>query len=531
MKSNFISLILFFFLPFSANAQIISGAEVAVTSTESGEVRGFIQDGIYTYKGIPYAQAERFEAPQKVSPWDGVRSSTSWGPVCPLLTPTTSVNDEMEFFFDHDWGYPNEDCLVLNVWTPGIKDNKKRPVLFWIHGGGYWAGSSQELKSYHGENLARKGDVVVVSVNHRLNVLGFLDLSAYGEQYKHSANHSLLDLRVALEWVQENISNFGGDPDNVMIFGQSGGGAKVNNLMSMPSAQGLFHKAVNQSGAFRGEILEQEVTREIAAETLKELGITDKEVDKIKEIPFEELAAAGTKALKTVENRMKEKNFGFTGLNWGPGVDGDLMPYQTFSKEAMELSKSVPLLIGTVKNEFMPSLFSGLTHGSMEQVKGFLQNQHGDQTEAFIAAAKKVYPDYQKPSDLMDIDQLFRPGAVHQANLKSALSGGAPVYMYLFAWESPVMDGKFKAFHCIELPFVFDNIDRCAQMTGGGRGAQILADKVSQAWINFARSGNPNHAGLPKWAPYSSKNGTTLFFDDYCKIQHHHDREFLEFNK
>ena len=202
----------------SAQTEVVTGADVAVTDTESGKVRGFIQNGIYTYKGIPYATADRFMPAKKVEPWEGVRSSTMYGPVAPLMTPTTQVQDESEFVFDHDWGYTSEDCLRLNVWTPSIDDNKKRPVLFWIHGGGFTAGSSQELPSYHGENLSSKGDVVVVSINHRLNILGFLDLSAYGDKYKHTPNNSMLDIVAALDWVKTNISNFGGDPNNVTIF-------------------------------------------------------------------------------------------------------------------------------------------------------------------------------------------------------------------------------------------------------------------------------------------------------------------------
>ena len=237
--------------PLSAQSEIKTGENVAVTNTESGKVRGYIHDGTYIYKGIPYARAERFEAPSKPEAWEDVRSSTMYGPVAPLMNPTTSVSDEPEFVFDHDWGYPNEDCLRVNVWTPSIDDGKKRPVLFWIHGGGFSAGSSQELPSTDGENLSKRGDVVVVSINHRLNILGFLDLSAYGEKYKHSANSSVLDMAAALEWVNKNIENFGGDPNNVTIYGQSGGGAKVNTLMGMPRAKGLFHKAINQSGAWR----------------------------------------------------------------------------------------------------------------------------------------------------------------------------------------------------------------------------------------------------------------------------------------
>ena len=179
----------------AANAQLQTGENVAVTNTDAGKVRGYVHNSINTYKGIPYATAKRFEAPQKPKPWIGVHSSLTYGPVAPLETPTTSVQDESEFVFHHDWGYTSEDCMRANVWTPGINDGKKKPVMFWIHGGGYTAGSSQELPSYDGENLAKKGDVVVVSINHRLNILGFLDLSAYGDKYKHSANASMLDIK------------------------------------------------------------------------------------------------------------------------------------------------------------------------------------------------------------------------------------------------------------------------------------------------------------------------------------------------
>ncbi|HET9433452.1 MAG TPA: carboxylesterase family protein, partial [Chitinophagaceae bacterium] len=257
----------------AASAQLQSGENVAVTNTDAGKVRGYVHNSIYTFKGIPYAEAKRFEAPQKPKVWQGIRSSMTYGPVAPLIDPTTTVQDESEFVFHHDWGYTSEDCMRINVWTPGLADGKKRAVMFWIHGGGYTAGSSQELPSYDGESLAKKGDVVVVSINHRLNILGFLDLSAYGEKYKHSANISILDIKAALEWVKANIANFGGDPGNVTIFGQSGGGAKVNTLMAMPSAKGLFHKAINQSGSFRMSMLEKSSTQAIAAEVLKILNL------------------------------------------------------------------------------------------------------------------------------------------------------------------------------------------------------------------------------------------------------------------
>jgi para-nitrobenzyl esterase len=449
------------------------------------------------------------------------------------MDPTTSVQDESEFVFHHDWGYTSEDCMRVNVWTPGINDGKKRPVMFWIHGGGFTAGSSQELPSYDGESLAKTGDVVVVSINHRLNILGFLDLSAYGEKYKHSANASILDIKAALEWVKENIANFGGDPGNVTIFGQSGGGAKVNTLMAMPSAKGLFHKAINESGSFRMNMLEKPTTQAIAAEVLKALNLQPNQVDSLQTMPFAQLSEAGKKALKIIADQMKAagKPLPGFGLSWSPSVDGDDLPYQLFSKEAFELSKDVPLLIGTVKNEFMPSLGAGLSNAPLDKVTEFIRKQRGDKADAYIATVKQAYPNDTKPSDLLDIDVMFRPGAVTQANEKSALTNGAPVYMYLFTWQSPVMDGKYKAVHCMELAFAFNNIHRCEEMTGGTKEAYALADKVSKAWINFARSGNPNHKGLPDWPAYNSSNTSTMHFDNKCAVMPQMDKALFDLTK
>ncbi len=510
-------------------SEIQTGENIAVAETNSGKVRGYITNGIYTYKGIPYAKANRFEAAEKPESWEGVRSSTMYGPVAPLETPTTSVQDESEFVFDHDWGYTNEDCLNLNVWTPSIDDGKKRPVLFWIHGGGFTAGSSHELPSYDGENLSIKGDVVVVSINHRLNVLGFLDLSAYGEKYVHSANNSILDLAFALEWVHDNISNFGGDPTNVTIFGQSGGGAKVNTLMAMPQATGLFHKAINQSGSFRSAMLEKKDTQDIAKETISILGLDATTIDSIQNIPFEVLSAAGSKALKVVAEKMKAAGkpiIGF-GLNWGPSEDGIDLPYQLSSEEALAMSKDIPLLIGTTKNEFAPFMNMRFLGASDEAIMLHIKEQYKERADDYIKAVKKAYPKDTAAKDLLDVDTMFRPGAVVQANDKSALKDGASVYMYLFTWQSPVFDGKYKALHCMELPFVFDNIALANQMTGGGQEAHDLAAKMSQSWINFAKTGNPNHADLPEWPVYNATNTATMYFDTSCGVKPQLDKELF----
>lgn len=512
-----------------AQSEVLTGSEVPVIETNNGKVRGYVHSGIHTYKGIPYGTAKRFELAEKPKAWEGIKSTTMYGPVSPLINPTTSIQDEPEFVFDHDWGFPNEDCLSLNIWTPNVSDNKKRPVMFWIHGGGFTAGSSHELPSYDGENLAKKGDVVIVSINHRLNVLGFLDLSAYGEKYKHSANNGISDLVLALEWVRDNISSFGGDPNNVTIFGQSGGGAKVNTIMAMPKAKGLFHKAINQSGSFRTAILEKEETQAIGKETLSQLGLNDSNVDSIQNIPYEVLAKASTKALTIVAKKMRAAGkpvIGF-GLNWGPSKDGIDLPYHLSSAEVLQLSKDVPLLIGTTKNEFTPFRNMRFVGASEETIMNHIKKTYGEKADAYISAVKKAYPNDTDPKDLLDIDTMFRPGAVVQANEKSALKEGAPVFMYLFTWQSPVFDGKYKSLHCMELPFTFDNIDAANKMTGGGAEAHQLAEKMSGAWLNFAKTGNPNYKNLPEWPEYNSTNTATMHFDLTCKVQPQLDKELF----
>lgn len=510
------------------NDAVIAGNKTAIVPTESGMVKGYIHKGIYTYKGIPYAVAERFMAPAKPTPWKAVRSSLTYGPVCPT-DATTVVNDEFEFAFQHNWGYSNENCQSLNVWTQKINDGKKRPVMVWFHGGGFTAGSSVELPSYDGESLSRKGDVVVVSLNHRLNILGFLDLSAYGEKYKSSANTGLLDLVAALEWVQKNIAAFGGDPGNVTIFGQSGGGAKVTSLMNAPSAKGLFHNAIVQSGSYLTGFMEKQTAQKIAAALLEELKLSPAQVDSLQKIPYDRLYAAGKKALVKVQNDLKAEGKSFPGLGglaWIPVLDGSFLPYQPTEAAAKEISKNIPLLIGSTKNEFTP-FAPGTRDITMEAAKEILEKKYKDQAPAFISAVKKAYPNTVKPSDYTDIDLVFRPGVIRQANQK-ATAGAAPVYMYLFSWQSPVNDGIYKSMHCMELPFMFNNISRCEEMTGGGKEAYILADKMSGAWINFAKTGNPATKGLPTWPAYTPTTGSTLIFDNQITVRNHPDAALLK---
>lgn len=506
---------------------LCSNTECTITQTASGKVAGYIEDGIYTYKGIPYAKAERFMPPTPADSWEGVRSSRAYGPTCPQGKRAGWYSDEQAFSFSWDDGFPDENCLRVNIWTPGINDAGKRPVMVWLHGGGYSAGSGQELPSYDGASLARKGDVVVVSLNHRLNVLGFLDLSAYGEKYAKSGNAGLLDLVAALEWINANIEAFGGDPGNVTIFGQSGGGGKVSTLLATPSAKGLYHKAIVQSGAML-RTMDSKWSRRIGTAVVDELGISPRHIDELQTMPYEQLLAAGEKAVAKVRAEAEKEGFASFIFGWAPTVDGVVLPRQPFDPKAPEQSKDVPMMIGTTIHEFTMSTYvPQFRNITQEGAVEYLRSKYGDQTEEFVRIFAQTYPGYQ-PKDMIDTDVIFRPSTVEQAGLKSR-QGGAPVYMYMFTWESPVLDGILRSTHCMEIPFVFNNAYRHATMTGGGEDAILLADRMSQAWINFARCGNPSTEDLPEWPSYNCSDGATMFFDNECEVKYNHDKALMDF--
>lgn len=498
-----------------------------VAETEYGKVAGYRQNGINIFKGIPYAKAERFMAPTAPDSWEGVRSSRAYGPTCPQGKRMGWYSDEQAFAFDWDDGFADENCLRVNVWTPGVADGRKRPVMVWLHGGGFSAGSGQELPSYDGANLARTGDVVVVTLNHRLNVLGHLDLSAYGDKYANSGNAGLLDLVAALQWVKNNIEDFGGDAGNVTIFGQSGGGGKVSMLLATPSARGLFHKAIIQSGSMV-RTMTPEHSRRIGAAVLEELHLSPSQVDSLQTMPYDRLLGAGNKAVERIKANAdaagENKAFIF---GWAPVVDGEVLPQQPFDNKAPEQSRDIPVMLGTTLHEFTASTYvPAIRTMDKDAVLQMLSGRYGDKLDDYVAAFEKAYPEYQ-PKDLIDVDIVFRPSALALAKAK-ADQQGAPVYMYMFAWESPVMDGILRSTHCMEIPFVFNNTGLHATMTGGGNDAQALADKMSAAWINFVRTGNPNADGLPLWEPYTPADGATMFFDNECTVRHNHDKELMD---
>ena len=500
---------------------ILASDSNAVVETVFGKVRGYTRNGIFTFKGIPYGGATggdaRFSPPSKPAPWTDVRSSMMYGSVCPQAPRLSWKKDEEAWLFSWNDGVAGEDCLRLNVWTPGINDNRKRPVMVWLHGGGYVAGSSQELRSYDGERLSHRGDVVVVSVNHRLGVLGFLNLAEYdARRYADSANVGLLDLVASLEWVRDNIGNFGGNPGNVTIFGQSGGGGKVSALMTMPAAQGLFHRAAVQSGSLLPVATPDDSMR-LAAETLNELGLSRSQVDRLRTLPVEQLIGAGSAAMRKLLPPLNPAKV-WDQIGWTPTVDGPILPGIPFDPRAPEISAHVPLMIGTTLNEFV----SGIDNPdperlTSEELRNFATD-FGD-ADAIVDAYREAYPDAGN-FDLLSLIAAspVRRNAVVQAHRKMALAG-APAYLYLFAWKTPVLDARPRAFHCSELAFVFDNVDRCENMTGGVPEAHRLAPKVSDAWINFAYAGDPNHHGLPKWPPFGASGGSTMIFDDNCTVQ------------
>lgn len=508
------------------SSEIIASDNDAIVQTTAGKVAGYIDDGVFIFKGIPYAEAERFMPPVQPRSWQGIKSCRAYGPVCPQAKRMGWYSDEQAFAFDWDDGFADENCLRINVWTKGNHCGGNRPVMVWLHGGGYSAGSGQELPAYDGTRLCKKGDVVVVSLNHRLNVLGFLDLSAFGEKYAKSGNVGLLDIVAALQWVKNNISNFGGDPSNVTIFGQSGGGGKVSTLMVTPAAKGLFNKAIVQSGSLLNA-MESKYSRRIGSMVLEELNMKASQIEELQKIPYEKLLEAGNKAVDRIKVEAKKEGFNPFIFGWGPTVDGCVLPGQPSDPKALEQSRDIPLLVGSTLHEFTASTYNPSLRGvDLAAAKAEIQKKYGDKTDEFLTAFGKAYPGYQ-PQDLFDVDFIFRPGVIKQAGLKYT-EQNAPVYVYLFTWESPVLNGIFRSTHCMELPFVFDNIDRCRAMTGGGKAAYLLADKMSNAWINFAKNGNPNGKDLPHWEPYSIESGATMFFNNPCVVKFNHDKELLE---
>ena len=496
----------------------------AVAKTQYGKVRGFVDGGVLTFKGVPYGQttgAENRWLPAKPPiPWRDEYPALVYGANCPQNLHTWT-SPEQTFIQDWDDGWQSEDMLKLNIWTPSLTG--KRPVMFYMHGGGFSFGSSYELPSHEGAQMARHHDVVQVSVNHRLNILGFFDVSEVGGPgYEDSVNVGMTDLVAALRWVRDNIENFGGDPDRVMIYGQSGGGSKVTTLMGMPSAVGLFHRASAQSGG-GGNSPSKEQQTELARLVMKDLGLAPNDIGSLQKMEWAKLFAAGNAAAAKINPAgppfMGPGAPGKPRVGWSPCVDGNVINMRSFFDAAPEISKNVPMLIGSVTEEGN-RMSSKPTE---EEWHSTLAKAYGDEkATAIIAALKKAYP--QKKIQTLSymctgnfLNGLgMRNNVVKMAGLKHGLRA-APAYAYYFKWQSPILDGLPGAWHTAELQFCFDNTKRCEQGTGNTPEAQALAKKMASAWAAFAATGNPSLPGL-KWEPTSPESNQTMIWDNECHM-------------
>jgi len=527
------------------SSDVIASDSKTVVETDAGKIRGFWRKGVYVFKGVPYGDStsgeNRFMAPTKPKAWPGIRNALKHGRAC-----FQARGDSAHFNFDgknlarsdedafllHRGGYvlvPGEDCLRLNVWTPEINGFHGRPVMVFMHGGGFEGGFDMDLLAYDGENLARNNDVVVVTHNHRLNVFGYLNLREIGgERYANSANAGMLDLVRVLEWVRENISNFGGDPGNVTIFGQSGGGGKVITLMAMPSAKGLFHRAICQSGPFL-KVLEPDYSAKVAAAIMQELGLSKSRVDELQKINVDRLSGASAEVMKRLNppNALIFRHpMGQTG--WAPTVDGHVLPRHPFDPDASMESADVPLLTGTILNEILSGLDNGAaTAMTEEELRGRVRAELGQRGDAAIEAYRRDYPQATSFGIYAAMAAApFRQPAVEQAARKAAL-GKAPAYSYMYSWRTPMLDDRPGTFHACEIAFVFDNAELCDHYSGMLPEALALAKQISGAWVSFARTGNPNHSGLPHWPAYDAEKRATMIFDAPCNVRNGPESEGL----
>ncbi|NIK08918.1 para-nitrobenzyl esterase [Xanthomonas arboricola] len=468
-----------------------------------GALRGYRDQGICVFKGIPYGgdtAARRFQAPVLETPWQDVRDAGAYGAAAPQLKASEPTS---------------EDCLFLNVWTPGLRDGGKRPILFYIHGGGYTTGSGSD-PLYDGVRLCKRGDVVVVTVNHRLNLFGYLSLAQLGDAgFADSGNAGQLDLIQALQWVRQHAGEFGGDAGNVTVFGQSGGGAKIATLMAMPAARGLFHRAWTMSGQ-QVTVAGPRAATQRAQLLLDALKLAPGELARIRTLPVAQLlAAAQLRDPSRVEN---------SALYFGPVLDARNVPVHPFWPTAPLQSARIPMVIGNTRDETRAFLGNDAKNFALswDELPARLESQQYVDLlpQVVIAEYRRLYPQYS-PSDVFfaatTAGRSWR-GAVEEAEARARQ--GAPTWVYQLDWGSPLDGGKFGAFHTLDIPLVFDTIAQPGARTGDGADAQRMAAQMSQALLAFARSGNPNHRSLPHWTPYSLQRRETLLFDTPSRPEH-----------
>jgi para-nitrobenzyl esterase len=491
------------------------GADDSVTAdTSLGKIRGVDDGGIKTFKGIPYgantAGPNRFLPPKPAPKWAGVKDARKYGYSCPQNEPGKPVKTSDVAVAGAGLTAENEDCLALNVWTPTVNDGRKRPVMFWCHGGGFSSGSGSSPITA-GRNLAKRGDVVVVALNHRLNVLGYCNLAAIaGPDFADSGDVGMMDVVLALNWVKDNIAQFGGDPGNVTIFGQSGGGMKVSTLLAMPSAKGLFHRAIIESGAsLKG--VDQETGTKAAGLLLTKLGIDKAKARDIQTVPINTLMTAYFAVTRDLQA-------GGTGQVFAPASGGKVLPHDPFTPTASPISADVPVMIGSTRTEW--STFSDDASFSLDEagMQDRIQKLLGADAGNTIAAYQKNNPGASPPElyFLILSDRRIGADTYKLAERRAALGKGL-VYLYYFTWKSPMDGGKFISPHTVEIPFAFDTL-KSANLTKDAPDAPALMEKVSAAWIAFARTGNPNVPTLPHWPQFDAKTWPTMVFNNDSKV-------------
>ena len=481
-----------------------------VANTTLGPIRGVERDGVLLFRGIPYGASaggeRRFLPPIPPEPWTEVRDCLRYGLPSPQPAGGTGVPLPPEMAAAMGTGRPipmGEECLVLNLWSPGL-DNAKRPVMVWLHGGGFTSGSGANPVT-SGEQLARRGDVVVVTVNHRLGAVGYLHLAELGgPELAASGMNGILDIQAALEWVHDNIAGFGGDPGNVTIFGESGGGMKVTTLLAMPSARGLFHRAIVQSGPYLRATPPERAATATAA-FMAELGVST--VDELRALPFERIVEA-------------QVAVGRDGHSFGPVVDGTVLPRHPYDPAAPETAAGIPLLIGTNRDEMTLFMFGRPGYGAWSDADTLEQLANlGPASATAYDRYRALHPDWT-PTELAvaaSSDGSFRTGSLTQA--ERHVASGTPAWVYLFTWESPMAGGSLKAAHSVETSLVFDNLARDAGARADEK-AQLVADAMSEAWLAFARRGDPNHPGIPRWPVYDAERRPTMVFDHQSVVEH-----------
>ena len=501
--------------------QVVCDYNDPVADTKYGKVRGQKVEGAYQFKGVQYAQAKRFHFPEDTTPWSDVKEALNYGYCCPELnTPVPP-----DAYLDPHFYYPqDEDCHYLNIWTPTLDKKAKKPVMVWFHGGGWFMGSGVEIYSYDGENLSAFGDAVVVSLNHRINILGFLDLSAYGEEYKYSANCGLADLVAALKWIHDNIENFGGDPGSVTIMGQSGGGAKVLSMLQTPAADGLFHKAVMQSGGPTGSKSDKEAALKFTDRIVEKLGLTKETIKEIETIHWYDLAEAA----KAASAELAEEGI---RVNYGPQYDGDYFFGHPLVYGWREESKQIPILGGCVLGEFTSNALRNVYGGNKnayteEQKRAYIADKYGEEkAEEIIEAFKAAYPE-KNLADVLYIDTSLRKGFMEFLKARAALPGAAPCYSWLLTLESPYKNGSLP-WHNFDEAFMFHNAEYIESAYIPGV-SEKLQDQMAGAWVAFAKTGNPGIDLLPQWPAVTPDTVNTMIFDRECRLGVDHDKKLMD---